>query len=104
MLITVEHATSYSYSEPLLASTQYLRMTPLSGPTQAVETWKISCPGAVTTPWQDQYGNLCHTLTVGQPVEELEIRVSGLVRTRDTNGVVGTAPVELCHSASSIVQ
>lgn len=95
MLIRVEHATAYSYSEPLLSSTQYLRMTPISGPTQAVESWKLACPGAVTTPWQDQYGNLCHTLTVAQPVSELEIRVCGLVRTRDTNGVVGTAPSEL---------
>jgi transglutaminase-like putative cysteine protease len=95
MLIRVEHATAYSYSEPLLASTQYLRMTPLSGRTQAVESWKIACPGATTTAWQDQYGNVCHTLTVAQPVEELEIKVSGLVRTRDTNGVVGTAPSEL---------
>jgi len=95
MLIRVEHATCYSYSEPLVASTQYLRMTPLSGPTQAVESWKITCPGAATTPWQDQYGNLCHTLTVAQPASELEIKVCGLVRTRDTNGVVGTAPTEL---------
>jgi transglutaminase-like putative cysteine protease len=95
MLIRVEHETSYNYSEPLLASTQYLRMTPLSGRTQAVESWKIACPGAVTTPWQDQYGNLCHTLTVAQPVDALEIKVCGLVRTRDTNGVVGTAPAEL---------
>jgi transglutaminase-like putative cysteine protease len=95
MLISVEHTTAYSYSEPVLASTQYLRMTPLSGRTQAVESWRISCPGATTTPWQDQYGNLCHTLTVAHPVNELEIKVSGLVRTRDTNGVVGTAPSEL---------
>ena len=95
MLISVEHITAYSYSEPVLTSTQYLRMTPLSGRTQAVESWRLSCPGAITTPWQDQYGNLCHTLTVAQPVEELEIRVVGLVRTRDTNGVVGTAPSEL---------
>jgi transglutaminase-like putative cysteine protease len=71
MLIRVEHATAYSYSEPLLSSTQYLRMTPLSGRTQTVESWKLSCPGAVTTAWQDQYGNLCHTLTVAEPVSEL---------------------------------
>lgn len=95
MLIRVEHNTAYRYSEPLLASTQYLRMTPLSGRTQAVESWRIVCPGAATTPWQDQYGNLCHTLTVAQPVSELEIRVMGLVRTRDTGGVVGLAPQEL---------
>src|ERR1700675_1898681 len=95
MLIRVEHATGYAYSEPLITSTQYLRMTPVSGRTQAVESWKLTCPGAVTTPWQDQYGNLCHTLTVAQPVSELEIKVCGLVRTRDTSGVVGTAPSEL---------
>jgi transglutaminase-like putative cysteine protease len=34
-------------------------------------------------------------LTVAQPGDALEIRVCGLVRTRDTNGVVGTAPAEL---------
>lgn len=95
MLIRVEHSTAYSYSEPLMASTQYLRMTPLSGRTQAVEGWRLSCPGATTTPWQDQYGNYCHTLTIAEPVDHLEIKVHGLVRTRDTNGIVGLAPSEL---------
>ena len=95
MLIRVEHSTSYEYSEPLLATTQYLRMTPLSGRTQAVESWALTCPGATMSPWQDQYGNACHTLTVTKPVETLNIRVSGLVRTRDTNGVVGVASPEM---------
>jgi transglutaminase-like putative cysteine protease len=95
MLIRVEHTTSYDYTRPLLASTQYLRVTPLSGRTQAVESWKINCPGALITPWQDQYGNLCHTLTVAQPLTALEIKVTGLVRTRDTGGIVGSAPQEL---------
>lgn len=95
MLIRIEHATAYAYSEPLLASTQYLRMTPHSGRTQAVEAWRLTCPGAAMHEWRDQYGNSCHTLTVAQPVSELAIKVSGLVRTRDTNGVVGLAPAEL---------
>jgi transglutaminase-like putative cysteine protease len=95
MLIRVEHATSYEYSEPLMATTQYLRMTPLSGRTQAVESWALTCPGAVMTAWQDQFGNACHTLTVPKPVDRLDIRVSGLVRTRDTSGVFGTASSEL---------
>jgi transglutaminase-like putative cysteine protease len=95
MLVRVEHSTAYAYSKPLVASTQYLRLTPLSGRTQAVESWKVSCPGAVTHQWYDQYGNCCHTLTTAQPVTELIIKVSGLVRTRDTNGVVGHALAEL---------
>src|SRR6476620_4377222 len=95
MLIRVEHTTEYAYSEPLVASTQYLRLTPLSGETQVVESWRVSAAGAVNHQWYDQYRNCCHTLTVAQPVTELAIRVSGLVRTRDTNGVVGIAPSEL---------
>jgi len=95
MLVWIEHSTAYAYSEPLLSSTQYLRMTPLSGSTQAVETWKLTCPGALMNEWYDQYGNCCHTLTIAHPVEKLSIRVSGLVRTRDTNGVVGFASAEL---------
>jgi len=95
MLIRIEHSTSYEYTEPLLGTTQYLRMTPLSGRTQAVESWSLICPGATTTAWQDQYGNACHTLSVNKPVDRLDIRVSGLVRTRDTSGVIGVASPEL---------
>jgi transglutaminase-like putative cysteine protease len=95
MLIRVEHSTEYSYSKPLVASTQYLRLTPLSGRTQVVESWRVTTPGAVLHQWYDQYGNCCHTLTVTQPVTELAIKVSGLVRTRDTNSVVGMTPSEL---------
>ncbi len=95
MLIRVEHDTAYEYSEPLLGTTQYLRMTPLSGSAQAVENWTLACPGATMTPWFDQFGNACHTLTIAKPVDHLEISVSGLVRTRDTNGVVGTSSSEL---------
>jgi transglutaminase-like putative cysteine protease len=95
MLIRIEHMTAYAYSEPLQASIQYVRMSPLSGPTQSVESWKLSCPGALTDAWHDQYGNLCHTLTVAEAVSDLTIRVCGLVRTRETNGVVGLSPSEL---------
>jgi transglutaminase-like putative cysteine protease len=55
----------------------------------------VSCPVAVAQEWHDQYGNLCHTLTIAEPVKDLAIRVTGLVRTRDTNGVVGFAQAEL---------
>jgi len=95
MLIWVEHATDYTYSAPLLASTQYLRMTPLSESTQAVETWKISSRDARMSEWHDQYGNCCHTLTIAHPVNTLSIMVSGLVRTYDTGGVVGDSRADL---------
>lgn len=95
MLVRVEHTTSYRYSQPLLSSTQYLRVTPLSGRTQAVESWKLTVPGAMTQEWTDQYGNLCHTLTVNQPTTSLEIKVAGLVRTRNTDGIVGLSQSEL---------
>jgi hypothetical protein len=57
MLIRVEHSTAYSYSrafavEHAISTNEDLRMKPLSGRTQTVESWKLSCPGAVSTAWQ----------------------------------------------------
>jgi transglutaminase-like putative cysteine protease len=96
MLIRVEHSTEYAFSEPLVASTQYLRLTPLSGRTQAVEGWKVSCPGAVTHQGYDQYVNCCHTLTVAQPVTELAIKIGWVSfdpsnRTGATDSYIRTA-------------
>ena len=90
MLIRVEHATYYVYSEPLdcehaiSAHDAALRPHPGGG-----ELEGSTCPAPPPRHGRTNTAICCHTLTVAQPVTELEIRVSGLVRTRDTNGVVG---------------
>jgi transglutaminase-like putative cysteine protease len=97
--ILIQHRTEYRYSEPLLQSIQYVRLTPRSGTSQTVNRWKIGSPGAALSEWLDHYGNICHTLVVARPATRLVIEVSGDVRTVDTSGVIpsGTTalPVEV---------
>ena len=88
MRILVHHRTEYRYTQPLMQSVQYVRLTPRSGTSQTVNRWKVSCPGADLTEWTDHYGNICHTLVMARPTTSMVIEVSGDVRTIDTNGVI----------------
>lgn len=95
MRIIVHHRTEYRYSQPLLQSVQYLRLTPRSGTSQTVNRWKIACPGGDMTEWADHYGNICHTLVIARPTQGVVIEVSGDVRTVDTNGVIPSGTTTL---------
>ena len=93
MHLRIESATTYSYDRPPRRSTQYLRLTPQSGPGQTVGDWHIAAPGTLT-PWTDMFGNRCHTLSVERPGPALEIGVAGTVQTRDTAGILPPAPAD----------
>ena len=93
MHLRIESATTYAYDRPPRRSTQYLRLTPQSGPGQTIGDWRISAPGALT-PWTDMFGNRCHTLSVERPGPALEVAVSGTVQTADTAGVLPPSPVD----------
>jgi transglutaminase-like putative cysteine protease len=95
MRVQVHHRTEYRYSEPLLQSVQYLRLTPRSGTSQTVNRWKIACPGGDMTEWTDHYGNVCHTLVIARPTQSVVIEVTGDVRTADTNGVIPSGTTTL---------
>ena len=90
MLVRVAHRTEYRYSQPLLGSVQYLRLTARSGAMQTVTRWKVACEGAELTEWTDHYGNVVHTVVLAKPSDRLAIEVQGEVTTVDTNGVVPT--------------
>jgi len=49
MRILVHHRTEYRYTQPLVQSVQYVRLTPRSGTSQTVNRWKVSCHGAELT-------------------------------------------------------
>ncbi len=46
MRILIQHRTDYRYSQPLIQSVQYVRLTPRSGNSQTVNRWKLTCQGA----------------------------------------------------------
>lgn len=91
MRIRIRHQTDYAYSAPIRASIQYLRMTPRSGASQAVQDWRVSAPGILTR-WTDHLGNDCHTLVLERPVGLISIVAAGVVETFETHGVMPLEP------------
>jgi transglutaminase-like putative cysteine protease len=94
MQIRVRHETKYVYSAPLSRSTQYLRITPRHDDGQSVSGWRVTAPGKLSE-WQDHHHNICHTLVVDQPVEQLSVVGEGLVETTETYGVSPAMPYDL---------
>ena len=95
MRLLIQHRTEYRYSQPLIQSVQYVRLTPRSGTSQTVNRWKIVCHGADLTEWSDHYGNVCHTLMIARPAASVAIQVSGDVRTVNTDGVIPSGTTTL---------
>ena len=82
MRVAINHETIYRYQSPANYSVQYLRLTPLSGPTQRVLSWKLHVPGNLR-PWTDAFGNAAHVLVVDEPHQELRITAVGEVEITD---------------------
>ncbi len=98
MRLTVHHRTTYAYRGQVRYNAQYLRLTPLSNPSQRVLRWRIEAPGQLTE-WRDAFANVCHTLVVDKPVSTIEIAAHGQIETTDTSGVLpaedGGPPLEV---------
>ncbi len=88
MRIQIRHTTGYEYSTPVLRAVQYLRLTPRSGPSQTVNRWRVTCQGAALSEWIDHFGNICHTLVLTRPRDNLALEVIGDVQTIETNGII----------------
>lgn len=91
MEISIEHRTDYVYDQPFAHAVQALRLTPPSGRGQTVLSWTVEAPGIASAPsYFDGFGNRVHLLTPPGSVETVSILAKGVVRTEDTNGVVGS--------------
>ncbi|WP_029029394.1 transglutaminase family protein [Salinarimonas rosea] len=89
MRIRIEHETTYSYEEPARGLIQVLRLTPRSHVGQHVVRWRIepSLDGALRQ-GEDALGNVVHRFAAETAGEALTIRVTGIVETDETHGVV----------------
>jgi transglutaminase-like putative cysteine protease len=87
MRISIEHQTIYRYPGEVLHTAQYLHLSPRNNPSQRIEDWRIDAPGQLT-PWEDAYGNICHTLVEDRPTTEIVVTARGRVQTTDTAGVL----------------
>lgn len=98
MRLSVNHTTTYRYSEPTRRIIQLLRVTPSSFQGQTVLSWRIDVDCDVRLrEGRDGFGNVTHMLYVDQPVQVLTLAVSGRVLTEDNAGVVRSVPGDLPH-------
>jgi len=90
MLLTIEHHTHYTYSEPVNYTIQQLRLTPQEGYGQHVGRWEIRVNGNLQES-ADTFGNVTHTLVVDGEHEEISILAYGEVETGLVAPVVDNA-------------
>ncbi|MGE0847314.1 MAG: transglutaminase domain-containing protein [Flavobacteriaceae bacterium] len=96
MRISIAHETHYAYAVPARQVVQILRLTPRSHTGQHVVRWSIDVDhDCRLVQSEDSFGNITHTFTVGGPVGTLAVRVSGIVETEETHGVVSGAAERL---------
>jgi len=89
MHITIDHETVYTYEETVSYSIQSLRLTPQPFDGQVVRAWSVEAPTAgALHAFADTFVNVTHTLVIDKPHDEVHIRVTGVVDTLNTNGVV----------------
>ncbi len=108
MRLRIAHSTTYVYEPAASGVIQILRMTPGSHDGQYVANWQIDVSSDTRLDMQlDSFGNITHVLTLGQ-IEELTIKVEGLVETHNTGGVLKGAderfPPSLFMRATDLTQ
>lgn len=80
MDLTIEHHTSYRYSDAVNYTIQQLRLTPQDGFGQLVKHWEIRVNGHLHR-FDDAYGNAAHTLVLDHPHQSIQIVATGQVVT-----------------------
>ena len=90
MRLHVQHATTYSYAEPVPWALQQLRLTPRSSALQAVRSWDVTLDGAdLQVAFIDNHGNQITVVTPDPGRSEFTISAAGEVDTFDKSGVSG---------------
>ncbi|TIU70835.1 MAG: transglutaminase family protein, partial [Mesorhizobium sp.] len=85
MRLKITHRTDYRYDAPVQYLLQRLRLLPVSGHTQTVQSWALKIDGArEEVRFTDHFGNDTRLLSVEGEPHAIAIEASGEVVTRDT--------------------
>ncbi len=89
MRLSIDHHTTYRFSEPQARVVQLLRVTPRDYAAQTVIDWRIDvdCDARLRSGF-DGYGNATTMLYIDGPITLLEMTVRGEVLTEDQGGIV----------------
>jgi transglutaminase-like putative cysteine protease len=90
MILDVYHVTSYRYATPVRSAVQSLRLTPSACEGQTVLHWSVRVEGGVRGGvFRDGAGDEVEGWSVGGPVSEIPVIVTGRIETRDMAGLLG---------------
>ena len=89
MRLSIDHHTTYRFSQPQARVVQMLRVTPGDFAAQTVIDWRIDvdCDARLRS-GRDGFGNLTTMLYVDGPLTEIALTVRGQVLTEDLAGIV----------------
>ena len=89
MRLSIDHHTTYTFTEPQARLVQLLRMTPSNSHDQTVADWHIAVDcDARMSDGTDGFGNVTTMLYVEGPVERIDISVTGEVVTSNAAGIL----------------
>ncbi|MEM9710274.1 MAG: transglutaminase family protein [Pseudomonadota bacterium] len=89
MRLEVHHRTLYRFDPAMRGVVQSLRLTPSVFEGQQTISWEIETEGALRgAAFRDGAGDWIETASVPGPVSEIAVSVTGVVETRDLNGVL----------------
>lgn len=105
MRITVDHITSYSYSEPIKHSAQIIRLYPFNNSHQKVIKWSIVTNCGNQHNYADWFNNNSIELSICNKITRIEIRAVGIVETNGSisNHELGCIPLEYYLTSTSYV-
>lgn len=90
MRISIRHQLSVTPPTGAAHAVLQLLLTPLSGPTQKVESWSVEMAGIGNAGrFVDAYGNTAHLVNQSKPEGALFVTIKGVVATVDKHGVLG---------------
>lgn len=90
MRIAIHHQMSVTPPAGSAHAVLQLLLTPLSGPTQKVESWSLDMAGiGEAGRFTDAFGNSAHLVNQNRPEGALLITAKGVVETTDRHGVLG---------------
>ena len=93
MLLTISHATTYDYPEPVPYSLLELRLTPKSVGSLVVNSWSTLVEGASQqVSFTDHHDNEVQLVRLDHDLRQLTVTAAGEVVTTDSHGVFSTDP------------
>jgi len=94
--IRISHEAAYRYEQPARSVMLAMRVMPRDHEGQVVVSWRIepSIDGRLRS-GEDPFGNLVHHFQADGPIEQLALRIDGIVETSDMTGFVRGGPEPL---------